>query len=72
MSDIDHYEIQSSINKKFGAVIYPISTSGDGAGYYYVDWHTKKSLTSRELFDIAGIKVHSELQKDCSHYYYNG
>ena len=65
----EHYEIQSGIDPKFGAVIYPFSTYKGGAGWYLREISTGKAYSPEELRAIAGNDVVEELTKDARELY---
>jgi hypothetical protein len=63
--DSDHYEIQSSIDPKYGAKIYPFSVWTSGSGWYLMRVSDKEALTPSELRELAGEHVVIELINEC-------
>jgi len=61
----DYYEIQSSINPKYGATIYPEDIYKHGAGWYLHVVKDKKALSPADLRKIAGDAVVVELTDEC-------
>jgi len=61
----NYYEIQSVLNPKYGATIYPQNVHNDGAGFFVYKIKNKETLTPMELRDVAGDKVANELIDNC-------
>ena len=57
----DFYIIQSSIDSKFGATIYPENIYKGGAGWFLHYVGSGKALSQKELRDIAGDVITDEL-----------
>jgi hypothetical protein len=59
------YEIQSAINPKFGAVIYPQNIAGGGSGWYLRRISDDKALSRQEMREYACDAVEKELTEEC-------
>lgn len=67
-NDLEHFEIQSVIDKNYGASIYPYNPRNRGYvadGYCLLRLSDKKAFSPAELRKIAGDAVVDELLKDC-------
>lgn len=61
----NHYEIQSEIDSRYGATIYPENTHKGGAGWFLYIVDGKKALSPAEMRGIAGHDVVNELVEEC-------
>lgn len=65
-TDEQVYEIQSEINPKYGAKIYPLNIHKGGAGWYLYAVEDKKALSPKEMRELVGAAVVDELVAECN------
>jgi len=59
------YKIQSSINSKYGAIIYPYNIHKRGSGWALYILKDEKAVSREELRKLAGKSVVTELTEEC-------
>lgn len=70
MNEPQYYEIQSNIDPRYGAIIYPLAVYDTGAGYTFIEFKSGNTLTTKELKQKIGIQGTEYLISRCRKLYF--
>lgn len=62
---IEYYEIQSEIDPRFGAKIYPHDVFGWGSGWHLMKMEGKEALSPNDMRKLTTEEVVVELRTEC-------